>query len=261
LRRCAYFEQPIFLNLILSVLFNKIDFFSDELNLDIFYRRSPGMRKSLCIALSSLFLLACASQNTYTKQQKGTAIGAATGAAVGAAVGGASTGKKDRTKGIIIGGLAGAVAGGLVGNQIGAYMDRQEEALRQAMAAATAADQASIQRSQDVLTATFKSDMFFDFDSATLKPGAYAELDRIAKVFNDYPQTMIQVQGHTDSSGPESYNMALSERRANAVRDALVQRGVAQERMTTVGFGESQPVSSSAAMNRRVSLVMTPIPA
>ena len=116
-----------------------------------------------------------------------------------------------------------------------------------------------IQRSQDVLTATFKSDMFFDFDSATIKPGAYAELDRVAKVLNDYPQTMIQIQGHTDSSGAEDYNMALSERRANAVRDALIQRGVDPERLTTIGFGESQPISSSAAMNRRVSLVMTPI--
>jgi outer membrane protein OmpA-like peptidoglycan-associated protein len=217
------------------------------------------MRKSLCIVLSSLFLLACASQGTYTKQQTGTAVGAASGAAIGAAVGGAAASKKDRTKGIIIGGVAGAVAGGLLGNQIGAYMDRQEEALRQAMAAATAADQASIQRSQDVLTATFKSDMFFDFDSATLKPGAYAELDRVAKVFNDYPQTMIQIQGHTDSSGPEAYNMVLSERSANAVRDSLVQRGIDPERLTTIGFGESQPISSSAAMNRRVTIVLTPI--
>ncbi|MGB7918487.1 MAG: OmpA family protein [Desulfobacterales bacterium] len=217
------------------------------------------MRQSLCIVLSSLFLLACASQGTYTKQQTGTAVGAASGAAIGAAVGGAAASKKDRTKGIIIGGVAGAVAGGLLGNQIGAYMDRQEEALRQAMAAATAADQASIQRSQDVLTATFKSDMFFDFDSATLKPGAYAELDRVAKVFNDYPQTMIQIQGHTDSSGPEAYNMVLSERRANAVRDSLVQRGIDPERLATIGFGESQPISSSAAMNRRVTIVLTPI--
>jgi outer membrane protein OmpA-like peptidoglycan-associated protein len=229
------------------------------LYLEFIEKRSSGMRKSLCIGLSSLFLLACASQGTYTQQEKGTAIGAATGAAVGAAVGGAAASKKDRTKGIIIGGLAGAVAGGLVGNQVGAYMDRQEEALRQAMAAATAADQASIQRSQDVLTATFKSDMFFDFDSATLKPGAYAELDRVANVFNGYPQTTIQVQGHTDSSGSEAYNMTLSERRAGAVRDALIQRGVAPERLTTIGFGESQPISSSAAMNRRVTLVLTPI--
>jgi outer membrane protein OmpA-like peptidoglycan-associated protein len=251
--------QPIFLNLILSVLFNKMIFFSDEFNLEIFYKRSPGMRKSLCIALSSLFLMACASQGTYNKQQKGTAIGAGTGAVVGGVIGGSVARKGHGTTGAIIGGLAGAALGGLVGNQIGAYMDRQEEALRQAMASATAADQASIQRSQDVLTATFKSDMFFDFDSATLKPGAYAELDRVAKVFNDYPQTMIQIQGHTDSAGAETYNMALSERRANAVRDALIQRGVLPERLATIGFGESQPISSSAAVNRRVTLVMTPI--
>lgn len=219
------------------------------------------MRKSLCVIMSSVFIFACASQGPYTKQQKGTAIGAATGAAVGAAVGGASTGKKDRTKGIIIGGLAGAVAGGLVGNQIGAYMDRQEAALRDAMAAATAADQASIQRSQDVLIATFKSDMFFDFDSATLKPGGYAEIDRVSKVLADYPQTMVEIQGHTDSSGSEAYNQALSERRADAVRNALSQRGIADDRMTAIGFGESQPVSSSASANRRVTMVLTPITA
>ena len=217
------------------------------------------MKKSLCVVISSVFIFACASQGPYTKQQKGTAIGAATGAAVGAAVGAASTGRKDRTKGMIIGGLAGAVAGGLVGNQVGAYMDRQEEALRGAMAAATAADQASIQRSQDVLTATFKSDMFFGFDSATLKPGAYAELDRVAKVLADYPQTMVEIQGHTDSSGPEAYNQVLSERRSEAVRNALMQRGVAAERMTAIGFGESQPISSNAAANRRVTMVLTPI--
>ena len=217
------------------------------------------MKETLCVVMSSVFIFACASQGTYTKQQKGTAIGAATGAAIGVAVGGASTGKKDRTKGMIIGGLAGAVAGGLVGNQVGAYMDRQEEALRQAMAAATAADQASIQRSQDVLIATFKSDMFFDFNAAKIKPGAYAEIDRVAKVLADYPQTMVEIQGHTDSSGPEDYNQTLSERRAQAVSSALMQRGVASERMTAIGFGESQPISSSAAANRRVTMVLTPI--
>lgn len=217
------------------------------------------MKKLLSIALSVLFLTACASQGPYTKQQKGTAIGAATGAAVGAAVGGAAASRKDRTKGLIIGGLAGAVAGGLLGNQVGAYMDRQEGALRDAMAASTAADQASIQRSQDTLIATFKSDMFFDFDSATLKPGAYTELDRVANVLRDYPQTMVEIQGHTDSSGSEAYNQALSERRANAVRNALIQRGVEAERLRAVGFGESQPISTTAAMNRRVTIVLTPI--
>ncbi|MFZ0727559.1 MAG: OmpA family protein [Desulfobacterales bacterium] len=219
------------------------------------------MRKTLCGVLAFLFLMACASQNTATKQQTGTAIGAGTGGAIGGVIGGSVARKGHGAEGAIIGGLAGAVLGGLLGNQIGAYMDRQEAALRQAMAAATAADEASIQRSEDVLIATFKSDLFFDFDSAALKPGASAELDRVAKVFNDYAKTSIEIQGHTDSSGPQDYNLALSERRANAVRDALVQRGVAPERLTTIGFGESQPISSSAAMNRRVTLVLTPIKA
>ncbi|MFZ0132312.1 MAG: OmpA family protein [Desulfobacterales bacterium] len=219
------------------------------------------MLKMLCTAASFLFLLACASQGTSSKQQTGTVIGAGTGGAIGGVIGGSVARKGHGAEGAIIGGVAGAVLGGLVGNQIGAYMDRQEAALRQAMAAATAADEASIQRSEDVLIATFKSDLFFDFDSAALKPGASAELDRVARVFNDYPKTAIEIQGHTDSSGPEAYNLALSERRAVAVRDALVQRGVAPERLATIGFGESQPISSSAAVNRRVTLVLTPIKA
>ncbi|MFZ0610674.1 MAG: OmpA family protein [Desulfobacterales bacterium] len=219
------------------------------------------MLKTLCTVVSFIFLLACASQGPTNKQQTGTAIGAGTGGAIGGVIGGSVARKGHGAEGAIIGGLAGAVLGGLLGNQIGAYMDRQEAALRQAMAAATAADEASIQRSEDVLIATFKSDLFFGFDSAALKSGAAAELDRVAKVFNDYPKTLIEIQGHTDSSGPRDYNLTLSKRRADAVRDALVQRGVAPERLTTIGFGESQPISSSAAMNRRVTLVLTPIQA
>jgi outer membrane protein OmpA-like peptidoglycan-associated protein len=109
------------------------------------------------------------------------------------------------------------------------------------------------------LIATFKSDVFFDFDSAAIKPGGNVELDRVANVLRQYPQTDIRIEGHTDSSGSETYNQALSEQRANAVRDALAQRGIAWERITAVGLGESQPISTSPAVNRRVTMVLTPI--
>ncbi|MDR2725330.1 MAG: OmpA family protein, partial [Candidatus Adiutrix sp.] len=115
------------------------------------------------------------------------------------------------------------------------------------------------QRDQDVLTATFKSDFFFDFDSATLKPGAYSELDRVADVLTDFPQTTILVEGHTDSSGSVEYNQTLSERRALTVKTALLQRGVDPQRIEAVGYGKSRLISSSDAANRRVVIVINPI--
>jgi outer membrane protein OmpA-like peptidoglycan-associated protein len=195
-------------------------------------------------------LFSCAGA---TRQQKGTAGGAAIGAVIGAGLGQAIGGD---TEGTLLGAGIGAVLGGVAGNQIAAYMDRQEQALRDAMAES---DAVNIQRTQDVLTATFKGDIFFDLDSSTLKPGAYSEIDRVSNVLNNYPQTTIRVEGHTDSTGPEDYNQRLSEKRAEAVKSALIQRGMDPKRIQAVGYGESQPISSNNAMNRRVGIVITPI--
>jgi len=196
------------------------------------------------------FLCSCAGT---TKQESGAKTGVLIGAAGGALLGQA-IGRN--TTGTLIGAGIGAAVGGLAGHQIGAYMDRQEQELRGAMAQN---DAVSIQRTQDVLTATFKSEAFFDLNSSTLKPGAYTEMDRIAGIFNKYPQTTIRVEGHTDSKGSETYNQTLSEQRAISVKNALAQRGVDPARIQTVGYGESQPISSDDAMNRRVSIVITPV--
>jgi outer membrane protein OmpA-like peptidoglycan-associated protein len=110
-----------------------------------------------------------------------------------------------------------------------------------------------------VLTATFKSDLFFDYDSAQLKPGAYNELNRITNVLNNYPQTTIRVEGHTDARGSAEYNQQLSERRAIAVKNALAQQGVDARRIEAIGYGKSQLISSSDAMNRRVNIVINPM--
>ena len=211
------------------------------------------MKKIIGILVSFtliISLIGCAAQ---TKQQKGTATGAAVGAGVGAILGQAIGKDAESTA---IGAGIGAILGGIAGNQIGAYMDRQEQALRDALAASEAA---SIQREQNVLMATFKSEVMFDFDSASIKPGGLTEISRTAAVLNSYPQTLLRVEGHTDQVGAEDYNQKLSEQRAIAVKNALIQNNVDSRRITTIGFGESQPISSEDAVNRRVTIRITPI--
>ncbi|MEF8823630.1 MAG: OmpA family protein [Desulfohalobiaceae bacterium] len=203
----------------------------------------------VCAFLSAI-LLGCAGAN---RQQTGTGIGAATGAGIGAILGQAIG--RD-TKGTLIGAGAGAIVGAIAGNQVGRYMDQQEREMRQAL---DQQEQASIRREREILQATFDEDLFFDFDSSRLKAGGLRELDRVADVLTKYRKTTILVEGHTDKSGPEEYNRKLSERRAEAVQNALVQRGVIEERIKAVGYGETQPVSSDPAQNRRVELYIKPI--
>ena len=211
------------------------------------------MKKVATAVVILVTVLAVASCAGPTHQQRGmktgTLLGAAGGAILGQVIG------RD-TEATLLGAGIGAAVGGLAGHQVGRYMDRQEQELRSALAASEAAN---IRRTQNILTATFKSGVMFDFDSATLKPGAYTELSRVADVLNRYPQTTIRVEGHTDATGSETYNQRLSERRAQAVKNALTQQGVAPTRIQTIGFGEAQPVSSLAAENRRVNIVIMPV--
>ncbi|MHC1697803.1 MAG: OmpA family protein [Geobacteraceae bacterium] len=217
----------------------------------------------ICVSLLALTMSGCATK-TQTGGMVGTGVGAAVGAGLGQAIG-------RSTSATLIGAAAGAVAGGLAGTAIGRYMDKQEADMRQALVTSEAA---SIQREQqvlsqaegsraqgdlDVLTVTFKSDYLFAVNSSVLQAGGYTELDRVATVLNKYPQTTIQIAGHTDSTGTEEYNMQLSQRRADAVKNALVGKGVNAGRMTTVGYGETKPVASNATetgrlQNRRVEI-------
>lgn len=213
------------------------------------------LKRISVLLLTVVMMWGCAQPTSNTQKGAiyGTGIGAAVGAGLGQAIGG-------DTKSTLIGAGLGALAGGVAGGSIGRYMDNQEAALQQQFAASEAA---SIQRNADVLAVTFKSDVLYDVDSATLKPGAYTEINRVSQVLVQYPQTDIQIAGHTDSSGSETYNQALSERRAMGVKNALLNQGVAPERLRTLGFGESQPVAdnSTAAgrqLNRRVVITIAP---
>ncbi|MFN2342611.1 MAG: OmpA family protein [Desulfonatronovibrio sp.] len=211
------------------------------------------MKKTIKILLPLILIVALMGCAGQTKQQKGTGTGAAVGAGVGAILGQVIGGN---TEGTLIGAGIGAVLGGIAGNQIGAYMDRQENALQNAVATS---DAASIRRQQDVLVATFQSELMFGFDSATIKPGGMNEISRVARVITQYPQTLLRVEGHTDQVGSEDYNQRLSERRAEAVQNALIQQNIDPRRLTSIGYGESQPISSEDAVNRRVEIRITPI--
>lgn len=215
------------------------------------------MKKFIGImAILAMVVAGCATPTTKTQQGAviGTGLGAAVGAGLGQAIGGDTTST-------LIGLGAGAVAGGLVGSAIGRYMDRQEQDLRNSLAGM---ENVMIQRDRDVLAVTFRSDVLFDVNSSILKPGGYDEIQRVANVLKQYPQTTIRVEGHTDSTGSEAYNQQLSERRAQAVKNALINYGVNANRIMTVGFGESKPVATNATvagrqLNRRVNIVIVPM--
>lgn len=214
------------------------------------------VRKLAAVLILGAFAVAGCAQ-PMTKTQKGAAYGTGIGAAVGAGLGQAIGGD---TKGTLIGAGIGAAVGGLAGAGIGRYMENQEAALQQNFAAS---ESASIQRDANVLAVTFKSDVLFDTGSAALKPGAYQEINRVSQVLTQYPETRIMVAGHTDSDGSEAFNQDLSVRRAEAVRNALVSQGVSAVRITTAGFGESQPIAdnNTAAgkqLNRRVVITIVP---
>ena len=214
------------------------------------------MKKSLWIVMIGLLVLSgCAAPQTNTG--KGAAYGAAGGAIAGAVLGQAIG--RD-TEGTLLGAAAGAAVGAAAGAGVGQMMDRQEAEMRDALAASEAA---AVKREGDLLAITLKGDVSFDLDSDIVRPGLYTEMDRIAQIMIKYPQTSILVEGHTDSTGSESYNQQLSERRANSVKNLLIQRGVQAYRINILGYGESRPVATNATpegrqMNRRVEIRINP---
>jgi outer membrane protein OmpA-like peptidoglycan-associated protein len=218
------------------------------------------MNQRISILFIALTFMLSACGGTMSNTEKGTAtgvgIGAATGALLGQAIG-------RNTGSTLLGAAAGAVVGGIAGNMIGGYMDKQEREFQQLVAGR---EGTTVQRQQNNLSITMKSDVLFDTGSSLIKPGGYDEIARIAEILNRYPQTRVTIEGHTDSVGSESQNMKLSEERARAVGEALVARRVDPGRVTTLGLGESRPIASNATesgkqSNRRVSLLVVPIEA
>jgi outer membrane protein OmpA-like peptidoglycan-associated protein len=206
--------------------------------------------------VAALILSACAAP--ATRQEKGALIGMGVGAATGAALGQAIG---HNTGATVLGAAAGAVVGGVAGSMIGDYMDRQERDFQNQMARMQGA---SMQRQGNNLAITFKTDVLFDVNSYRLKPGAFDEIDRVAGILNRYPDTRVDISGHTDSTGSEQHNYTLSEARARAVADALAGAGVNPRRISARGYGEDRPIASNATesgrqLNRRVVLDIIPI--
>jgi outer membrane protein OmpA-like peptidoglycan-associated protein len=208
--------------------------------------------RGLALGLAGALLASCAAwqaRDPYETRRDKTVKGAGIGAAAGAA--GAIL-KGEREADEI---LAGAAIGAVVGGGIGAYMDHQEEKL--ARIPGTTVERVS----EDVILVHFDSDVLFAVDSASLGGGAQGTLSQVAQVLHDYPKTAVVVHGHTDATGSEAHNQALSERRAGSVESFLISRGVGSSRMSAVGSGESLPVASNDTeygrqQNRRVEILL-----
>ena len=194
----------------------------------------------------ALLIMSCKSMN---RTQKGAAIGTATGAAAGAVIGKASGNTK-------LGTIIGATVGGATGAVIGHKMDKQAEEMQEKI------PDAKVERVGEGIVVEFNNEILFGFDRYDLTPQAQANLRELANVLKTYPDTDIEIQGHTDSKGTDSYNLDLSIKRADAVKNYLSAQKIARNRMNVVGYGEAYPeydnsTEQGRSMNRRVEFMIT----
>ena len=206
-------------------------------------------------------ITACTTRDPYTREEKtshatkGAAIGAATGVAIGLISGSNSSERKKRA--LILGG-----AGALTGGGVGYYMDQQEMKLRQQLEGTGV----SVTRMGDNITLNMPGNITFAVDSADISADFYAVLDSVALVLKEFNKTLVEVAGHTDSTGTEQYNQQLSERRADSVAAYLASRKVTGERLMVLGAGEAYPIASNETaagrqLNRRVEITIVPLTA
>lgn len=209
---------------------------------------------SLC-TVSLLATSACVTDpNTGQKKVSRTAIGAGAGALGGLLIGGLIGGGTGRIIGAGIGGIAGAA--------VGYTMDKQIKELKE-KTAGSGVDVKSVDDGQAILV-NLPSGVTFDTDSTVIKPGFRDTLDKVADSLNRYPNSLIDVYGHTNSTGSDAYNQTLSENRARVVADYLSSKGVSSARIRSTGFGKTQPVASNdtvegRAANRRVEIKIVPV--
>ena len=202
--------------------------------------------------LAAAFALGCIIPACNTSRAvKGGTIGAAAGAGAGAVIGNQFPGKN----GTAIGAIIGAAVGGTAGTLIGRRMDKQAEELR------TDLEGATVTRVGEGIRITFDSGLLFAVDQSALSGSAQGNLGNLAATLQKYDDTEVLVEGHTDADGTEEHNHALSIRRAQTVSAYLVQQGVKSGRLSTMGYGEGQPVDANStevgkAANRRVEIAI-----
>ena len=220
---------------------------------------SKVSKVAVLVATAVFVLSACQTIDPYTgeekmsKSTKGALIGAAAGAVVGLVSGDDAVERRQRA-------LIGAGVGALAGGAIGYYMDQQEAKLR----AELEGTGVSVFRDGDNITLNMPGNVTFATDSADLSADFFPVLNSVGKVLDEFDKTVVEVAGHTDSTGSEAYNQGLSERRAGTVASYLGTRGVMSQRLITVGMGETMPVADNDSpagrqYNRRVEITLVPV--
>ena len=211
--------------------------------------------KKVLLLTSLITLTACTTTNPNTGAQEANRTG--TGALVGAAAGAIAGGLiGDSKKAAVIGAGVGALGGAAVGS----YMDKQEQVLRTELEGTGV----EVQRVGDNIKLNMPSSITFDTNQSVIKPEFYSVLNQISQTLSEYESTIVQIAGHTDSTGSSEYNQQLSVNRANSVSNYMLQNGIIYERIITTGYGESLPIADNATpegrqANRRVEITLQPL--
>jgi len=205
-------------------------------------------KSSLSVFIALILLTGLGGCSETSRMQKGAVIGAGAGAVIGGIIG---KSKDKTTEGVLIGTAVGGAAGAIIGRQ----MDKQAEELQKEL------ENAEIERVGDGIKITFDSAILFDIESSELSSASKQDLSKLASSLADYPNTDMLITGHTDSSGTEEYNQKLSEERASAAAQLLLNNGIAASRISIVGHGELMPITSNDTTsgrqkNRRVEVAI-----
>ena len=215
----------------------------------------------LAMTVTTVFVSGCTTLDAYTRDEKtssatkGALIGAAAGAVAGLISGDDAV---ERRQHALIGAGIGALAGGAIGN----YQDKQEAQLR----AELEGTGVSVVRNGDNITLNMPGNVTFATNSSDLSPAFFNVLNSVGKVLAEYEKTVVEVAGHTDSTGSDAYNQGLSDRRASSVSAYLSAQGVISQRLITLGMGEARPIADNSSengrqANRRVEITMVPLTA